>query len=91
MVKRRDLFYGCLVAFAVGEPESCCTVSRESVAWTGESLVSAAPAVAKRAAPGPRRRVRVDGGEFRMGTDRPKILGDGEGPSRLVVGVFLCL
>mmetsp|Transcript_2199 Transcript_2199/g.2912 ORF Transcript_2199/g.2912 Transcript_2199/m.2912 type:complete len:374 (-) Transcript_2199:236-1357(-) len=81
-----------LVGVSKGEEGSCCTadLSRESVVgkieksenldrsfFYAEKKKNAGAALEKR-------RVRLNAGEFRMGSDRPKILGDGEGPSRLV-------
>ena len=73
----------CLAWAAVSlaaEDQSCCTGDlrrQEEVTWRGETVEAEKKKSRRRA-------VWLEGSQFRMGTDRPKILGDGEGPSRLV-------
>lgn len=68
---------------AVASDESCSSgLSREAVESKAEPRVDESPSDPRQVARGERR--LIEGATFRMGSDRPKIVGDGEGPSRLV-------
>lgn len=89
MICRRLLLVAAFAAASASE-EGCCgsTVNREAA--TCGDLPSRGTSFAGRVATSQSAgekgaRVRIPAATFRMGTDRPKIMGDGEGPSRLVV------